>query len=180
MVYVFLADGFEEVEALTAVDCLRRSGVETAMIGVTGEVVTGAHGISVQADLVIQDLVLSEALEMIVLPGGMPGTRNLEAHPAVQQAIEYCSANCIYIAAICAAPSILGKKALLAGKQAVCYPGFEESLIQCEVLETPVCVCDRVITARSAGCAMQFALTLVELLCGRERRTRLESALVLA
>ena len=128
MVYLFLADGFEEIEALTVVDLCRRSGIEIKTVGIGREAIRGSHGILVQSDMADKDFKIDEKPEMIVLPGGMPGTKNLEASSTVQNAIDYCVKNNIYVAAICAAPSVLGHKGLLNGHEAVCYPGFEDQL----------------------------------------------------
>lgn len=168
MIYVFLAEGFEEVEALTPVDVLRRAGRTVQTVGVTGSTVKGAHGIPVLADIEAKDIVLDEALEMIVLPGGMPGTLNLEKSDAVQKAIAYCAQNDRYIAAICAAPSILGHLGLLNGKHAVCYPGFEDALTGAEVLTRPTVTDGRFITGRGPGAAMDFALALTAAFNGAE------------
>lgn len=113
MVYLFLADGFEEIEALTVVDLCRRSGIEIKTVGIGREAIRGSHGILVQSDMADKDFKIDEKPEMIVLPGGMPGTKNLEASSTVQNAIDYCVKNNIYVAAICAAPSVLGHKWLL-------------------------------------------------------------------
>ena len=127
MVYVMLADGFEEVEALAPVDMLRRAGVNVMTVGVTGEAVRGSHGIVVAADITAQEMDMAGA-EMLVLPGGMPGTLNLEKSEYVQAALEYCYENGIHIAAICAAPTILGHKGYLRGRYAICFPGYEGEL----------------------------------------------------
>ena len=115
MVYLFLADGFEEIEALTVVDLCRRSGIEIKTVGIGREAIRGSHGILVQSDMADKDFKIDEKPEMIILPGGMPGTKNLEASETVQNAIDYCVKNNIYVAAICAAPSVLGHKGLLNG-----------------------------------------------------------------
>ena len=106
MIYVFLANGFEEIEALTPVDLLRRAGKQVITVGVGDSVIVGSHGIAVVPDTIAEEAILGDELEMIVLPGGMPGTLNLEGNPYVQQAIDYCMEKNITIGAICAAPSI--------------------------------------------------------------------------
>lgn len=168
MVYVFLANGFEEVEALTPVDYLRRCEVDVKTVGIQGKMVRGSHGITVLADLTFYDVEL-ENLEMIVLPGGLPGTTNLEKSKRVQAMIDHCVEHGIPVAAICAAPSILGHKGLLAGKRATCAEGFEEELKGAEYTGAPVEVDGNFITARGAGAANQFAFALVERLCSKER-----------
>ena len=153
MVYVFLADGFEEVEALTPIDVLRRAGVEVRTIGVTGKTVTGTHGVPMVADILPEETDLAAA-DMIFLPGGMPGTTNLYASD---------------VTAICAAPSvILGGMGILNGKRATCYPGMESGMTGATAVDAP-CVQDgKIITGRGAGAAFDFALTLCEVLCGKQ------------
>jgi len=129
MVYLFLADGFEEVEALCPLDLLRRAGAQVQTVGVTGKLVTGAHDITVTADILPEDIVLDRSLEMIILPGGMPGTTNLDASGVVHEAIRFATERGITVGAICAAPMIIGKLGYLSGRSAVCYPGFEKYLI---------------------------------------------------
>ena len=129
MIYCFLADGFEEMEALCPVDILRRGGCEVVTVGVGEEIITGSHGISVCTDITDSETELDDKVEMIILPGGMPGTLNLEKNLNVQRAIDHCSQNNKFIAAICAAPSILGHKGLLKGREAICFPGFKQSLV---------------------------------------------------
>lgn len=162
MIYVFLANGFEETEAIAPIDLLRRSGKKVITVGIGDNIITSSHGVTVVADTVAQEAPMSEELEMIVLPGGMPGTLNLEASPYVQAAIDFCVSHSIYIGAICAAPSILGHKGLLTGRKAVCYQGFEDQLGGAEICNTPVAEDGIFITARGAGAAIDFGLKLVE------------------
>ncbi|ADU22449.1 MULTISPECIES: DJ-1 family glyoxalase III [Ruminococcus] len=161
MVYVFLAHGFEEIEALAPIDILRRAGVELVTVGVEDEYITAAHKVTFAADITVDKVVLDENVDMIVLPGGMPGTINLENNDYVQAAIDYCVKNDKYIASICAAPSILGHKGLLKGKKAICFPGFEKDLEGAVISEKSVEVDGKFITAKGAGVAVDFALTLV-------------------
>ena len=123
MTYIFLAEGFEEIEALTPLDLLRRAGVDVKTVGIGGKRVVGSHGIAVEAD--IDENEVSGPLDMIILPGGMPGTKNLMASETVMTAIHHAVQENAFIAAICAAPMILGKLGMLKGAEAVCYPGFE-------------------------------------------------------
>lgn len=160
MVYVFLADGFEELEALAPIDILRRAGVELITVGVSGETVVGAHKVRFTPDITVDKVVLDDKVDMIVLPGGMPGTINLENDDYVQAAIDFCAKNDKYIAAICAAPSILGHKGLLKGKEAICFPGFEKDLEGAVISKEPVAADGKFITAKGAGVAVDFALTL--------------------
>ena len=166
MIYLFLAEGFEEIEALTPAGCLRRAGKTVKTVGIGGSVITGAHGIAVQTDLTEADVLLDDALEMIVLPGGMPGTRNLQKNPTVRNAIQFCAEQNRRIAAICAAPSILGEMGVLRGKTATCYPGFEPELTGCNAVAVPVYQDGNIITGRGPGAAMDFGLKLVAVLKG--------------
>ena len=178
MILVYLADGFEEIEALTPVDCLRRCELDVKTVGVGNRVVTGSHGIKTVADLDDFEVILSEKIEMIILPGGMPGTLNLEKSANVQAAIDYCSENGIPIAAICAAPSILGHKGLLRGKKATCYIGFEDQLEGAEVItDKPVVTDGNIITACGMGAALEFSCEIIAKLISRERADMLLKAL---
>ena len=179
MVYVFLADGFEEVEAITPIDYLRRAGLQLRTVGVSGKTVVGAHGIEITTDIKAKSIVLDSELQMIVLPGGMPGTINLANNKFVNDAIDYCVNNDIPIGAICAAPSILGDKGLLDGKTATCYSGFEKSLKGAIIGDTPVCKDGNYITAKSAAYAQDLAFELVQTLCGEEALSDLKSALLI-
>ncbi|MCM1133652.1 MAG: DJ-1/PfpI family protein [Ruminococcus flavefaciens] len=162
MIYVYLANGFEETEAITPIDMLRRAEKKVITVGIGDNIITSSHGISVVTDTIAQEAPLTDELEMIVLPGGMPGTLNLEKSEYVQQAIDFCMEKNLPIGAICAAPSILGHKGILKGRKAVCYEGFESQLDGAEVGTGAVAVDGNIITARGAGVAMQFALALVE------------------
>ena len=168
MIYMFLANGFEEVEALCPLEILRRAGLSVTTVGIGGEAVVGAHGIQVLADL--PDTMYRDAKpEMIILPGGMPGTTNLDASHVVESALRAASANGAYLAAICAAPMVLGKRGYLQGKRAVCYPGFEEYLDGARVTDARVECDGKVITSKGMGAALEFGLALVEVLCGKEK-----------
>ncbi|MCI5905079.1 MAG: DJ-1/PfpI family protein [Oscillospiraceae bacterium] len=168
MIYAFLAQGFEEIEAITVIDILRRAGKEVVTVGIGGRNITGAHGIAVTADTDDQSAQLDERLEMVFLPGGMPGTLNLDKSDFVEKALAYCMANDLYISAICAAPSVLGHKGVLEGKKASCYPGFEKELKGAEVSYDPVSVDGRVITSRGPATAMAFGLKLAEIIASAE------------
>ncbi|MDE7099237.1 MAG: DJ-1/PfpI family protein [Ruminococcus sp.] len=162
MIYIYLADGFEETEAITPIDMLRRAEKKVVTVGVGDNIVMSSHGIPVVTDTIVQEAPLTDELEMIVLPGGMPGTLNLEKSEYVQKAIDFCMEKNIPIGAICAAPSILGHKGLLKGKKAVFYQCFEAQLEGEEVCTSAVETDGNIITARGAGVAMHFALALVE------------------
>ena len=176
MIYVFLANGFEEVEALTPVDVLRRLGCEVKTVGVGGRVITGSHGVPVTADLEEKDVV-TDGVEMVILPGGMPGTLNLEKSPVVRAAVEAAAQDGAWVAAICAAPSVLGHLGLLEGHTATCYPGFEQELKGARTTGEPVEVSGHFVTGRGAGAAMAFALRLGELLCGEEKVRKIGAAM---
>lgn len=172
MIYVCLAEGFEETEAITPIDLLRRAGAQVTVVGVTGKTVTGSHGIPVVADKEIGEIDGSD-VELVVLPGGMPGTLNLENSEGVQRLIDTAARRGALLGAICAAPSILGHKGLLNGKTAVCFPGFEKDLTGA-VPGTEETVRDgNIITSRGAGSAVSFGLKLVEALYGEKQAEEL-------
>lgn len=168
MVYVFLADGFEEVEALAPVDVLRRAGVEVKTVAIGGDVISGAHGIKVIPDIKENEVSLSDA-DAIVLPGGLPGTTNLEASAAVQKAIDFCSENEKLLCAICAAPSVFGHKGLLNGKEATAYPSFQSHLEGAKLSEEFVIRDGNFITARGAGVSLEFGAEIASAFVGREK-----------
>lgn len=177
MIYVFLADGFEETEAIAPIDMLRRAKLDVVTVGVTGETVTSSHKVPVKCDITADQMELSDKLQLIVLPGGMPGTNNLDASPAVHKAIDYCAEHNIHISAICAAPSIIGKMGLLNGKEATCFPGFEQFLIGAKLSGKKVVTDGNITTAAGAGPAIDFGLELVRVLCGEEESRRIRSAI---
>ncbi len=165
---VFFATGYEEIEALTVVDLCRRAGIDTQMVSVTSEdAVTGAHDISVKMDKQFAEVNFEE-LDMVVLPGGMPGTKNLEAHNELMEQVDAFDRAGRYIAAICAAPSIFGHRGILEGKKACCYPGFEKELHGADVVFESVIRDGHVITSRGMGCAIDFALEIISVLCGTD------------
>lgn len=176
MVLVFLADGFEEIEALATVDILRRAGLEVVTAGVGETTITGAHGIRVIADAEDSHVCLDD-LQAVILPGGMPGTTNLEMSAFVQKAIDNAAAQEGWICAICAAPSILGHKGLLQGRRAVCFPGFEQDCEGALLQEDAVVEDGRFITAKGAGAAMAFAYRIVERLVSAECADRLRESM---
>lgn len=172
MIYLFLAEGFEEVEALAPLDLLRRAGLSVKTVGVGTKTVTGAHGISVVADLADTEYA-DDAPEMIFLPGGMPGTLNLAASEVVQNAIATAVRTNAYLAAICAAPSILGDLGLLRGKEAICYPGFEDRLVGATLSKKRVVRDGKILTAAGMGVAVEFGLAIVEALLGKDKAEEL-------
>ena len=168
MVYVFLADGFEEIEALTPVDILRRGKVNVVTVGVGGRTVTSSHNITVTADIADSELSDFDGTEGVILPGGMPGTLNLEKCPTVVNAVRYCAEKGLLVSAICAAPSILGHSGLLKGKKAVCFPSFESELegyIECDDY---VCRDGNIITAKGMGVSVDFGLEILSYLKGKD------------
>ncbi|MEI6754204.1 MAG: DJ-1 family glyoxalase III [Paludibacter sp.] len=167
-VFVFLADGFEEIEALVPIDIFRRADIETITVSITDDkLVRGAHNISVLTDSLFSETDFSE-IDLIYLPGGMPGTKNLDAHQGLKNLIQDISDKNTNIAAICAAPSILGKMNLLKGKKAICFPGFENELYGAVLSTEKVVKSGNISTAKGAGVALEFALKLVEELKGKE------------
>ena len=177
MVYVFLAPGFEEIEALAVVDVLRRAELDVLTVGVGEDFVIGSHQIPVACDIAEKSLILDEKTEAIVLPGGMPGTLNLEKSETVQNAIDWAIQNEKLVCAICAAPSILGHKGLLNGKNATCFPGFEEELFGADISKDYVVKDDNIITARGMGSAIEFGLQIAEVLTSRENAQKIRASL---
>lgn len=174
MIYVFLANGFEEIEALTPVDYLRRCSLEVVTVGIGSKQVRGAHGITILADIMDSE-VQYDKITAVILPGGMPGANNLNESSVVQKAIDYCVENNLYIGAICAAPFILGRKGLLKGKNAICFPGFEKELLGAKIADAPVCVDDKIITAKGPAVANQFAFQLAALFASEEEAEKLKA-----
>lgn len=178
MIYVHLADGFEEVEAMTVVDLLRRAELEVQTVSITGSrQVMGTHGISVEADILFEETDY-EACEMIVLPGGMPGAENLDRHQGLISHIRCFAQNDKYLAAICAAPMIFGHLGILEGKKATIYPGMEQHLAGAEHQAEPVVADGNIITSKGPATAMAFAIRLVELLKGKAAASSLETDLL--
>lgn len=178
-IYVFLADGFEEVEALTPIDVLRRAGLQVVTVSIMEErIVTGAHGVPIVADCLFNDID-KQAADMLLLPGGMPGASNLDAHDGLGELIlEYASQN-KPLAAICAAPLVYGKRGLLKGKKATCYPGFENYLNGAEYTAALVEKDASFVTAKGPGAAMEFAFAIVELFCGAEMVDNLKQGMMI-
>lgn len=175
---VFLADGFEEIEGLTVVDILRRAGVEVTTISIMGrKEICGAHQITVLADALCEE-VSFENLDGVVLPGGMPGTTNLGAHDGVKKQIAAFAKAGKLVAAICAAPSVLGENGILKGKKAACYPGFEEKLLGAEVVFDEVAEAGNIITSRGMGTAIPFALRLTAYLTTEEKAEELAKGII--
>ncbi|MDD2217565.1 MAG: DJ-1/PfpI family protein [Eubacteriales bacterium] len=183
MVYVHLSQGFEEIEALTVVDLLRRVNIDVKLVAVSPTCsddsykVKGAHDIVVYADLLFDEADY-DACDMIVLPGGMPGTTNLLSHRGLKEKLELFYNQKKPIAAICAAPMILGKSGMLKGRTAVCYPGMEGYLEGATVGKEDVVIDDFIITSKGPGTAMKFALEIIRFLLGDEAASELKKELV--
>ena len=176
MVYVLLAPGFEEIEALAPTDILRRAGVEVRAVGVGSREIIGSHGIPVVCDLTEEEANLRD-LEMVILPGGMPGAANLEASEKVQALLDHCAQNDRWVAAICAAPFVLGHKGLLKGRRATCYPGFEGELTGAVYTAAAVEQDGRYITGKGPGVALEFGFRLAEVLKGAETARRVREGM---
>jgi len=178
-VFIFLAPGFEEAEAIVPVDILRRGGLEVETVSIApGREVTGSHGITVVADVLFADALFSEG-DMLVLPGG-PGTKNLNDHEELKKLIVNYNDAGKYLAAICAAPMILGELGLLKGKKAISYPGYEKYLLDAQVMEKEgVVLSENIITAKCMGVAMEFALKIVELLKGKSVTKNVASSIIM-
>lgn len=175
MVYEFFADGFEEVEAITPLDYLRRCGAEVLSVGINSNEVCGAHGIKIITDFTIDEISMA-GCEGIVLPGGGNGTKALGNCKRLLEILEIAVNNKLIIGAICAAPSILGRAGYLKGKNATCYPGFEKELIGANCSANAVEIADNIITARGAGVSNQFAFALCEKLVSKEKAEEIKAA----
>ena len=176
MVYVFLADGFEIIEAMAPIDMLRRAKVGVTTVGVDKELITSSCGITVKADITADEFKFAD-VEAIIIPGGMPGVINLEKSGIVQAAIDEAVECRALICAICAGPSILGHKGLLRGKNAICYPGFEEALEGAIISADHVVTDGKYITAKGAGVAVEFGLEIVKELVGEAEAEAVRSAI---
>ena len=175
---VHLASGFEEIEAINIVDVLRRADIDTKMVSINNELqVTGAHGIEVSADILMNDADYSSA-DILILPGGMPGTKNLAECPELLNKLQAHHDNGKWIAAICAAPLVFGRMGLLKGKTATCYPSFEPELIGATLSDEKVVVCENIITGKGPGVTIDFALEIVKLLKDEDFAAQLAVGLI--
>lgn len=167
MVYLLLATGFEETEAVTPLDLLRRAGVDVLTVGVNGKTVYGGHGIGIEADILLDEMDLTN-LDMIILPGGLGGVASIRASQPAMDAVRFAWDNGKFVAAICAAPTIVAALGVSDGHKATCYPGCEKDMGGATVVPDAACVRDKnLITGTSAGCAIPFGLALVEALKGQ-------------
>ena len=178
-VFVFLAEGFEETEAVATLDVVLRGGIDVTSVSISGDLlVTGAHGIAVNADMLFEEADFS-AGDMLILPGGMPGASNLNAHLGVKSVLKKYAEEGKKIAAICAAPLVLGGLGLLQGKNATVYPGYESTLEGATVVSSPVVKDGNVITGQGPGFAFQFGLAIVEELEGKAKADEVAAGLLL-
>lgn len=168
MVYMLLGTGFEETEAVTPLDLLRRAGVEVTTVGLNGKVIYGSHNIGIEADITIGQMDLTN-MEMIILPGGLGGVTSCRACPEAMEALRFAWDNGKFVAAICAGPTVLADLGITDGKQTTCFPGCESQMGAALCQEGMAAVTDgRLITGTSAGCAIPFGLELIAALKGRE------------
>lgn len=176
-VYIFLAEGYEEIEGLTVVDLLRRANIDISMVSVTGNIyVTGSHQIASQADVLFENVDYSDA-DMLVLPGGMPGTKHLLEHKGLDLLLKQFHEKGKPLAAICAAPRVLGLKGILKGKNATCYPGNEDALLGAHVINASVVVDGNITTSKGMGTAIDFSLSLINTLVGVNEASKIAQAI---
>lgn len=168
MIAILLADGFEEIEALTPLDVLRRAGLDVRTVAINSKIAIGSHGIAVVCDLAPDEVNLTE-VTMTIFPGGMPGSLNLDSAPFTDEIIDATLKNGGRLAAICAAPLVLGRRGLLEGKCATCYPGFENELRGATFTKSSVVTDGNITTARGMGVALEFAKELVRIICGQDK-----------
>lgn len=177
-VAVYFATGYEEVEALSVVDVLRRGGVEVSMVGVTGKTVASARQISINMDQTIDEVDHSQ-IDMMVLPGGLPGVDNLKVSETLVKHLKAFKEEGKWLAAICAGPSVLGELGLLQGEKATCFPGFEDKLLGAEVVNERAVVSNHVITGKGAGAALEFALTILSVIKGKEAADKVAKSMII-
>lgn len=177
---IFLAEGFEESEALLPLDILRRGGMDVKTVSVTGDkIVTGSHQVSVVADVLFEE-IKEEDVEMIVLPGGLPGSTNLDAHAGLDKLVKSFAAQSKSLAAICAAPLVYGKRGLLKGKKATCYPGFDKFLEGAEYTGNLVEVADNFILGKGPAAAAPFGFAILEKYAGVEKVNEIKKGMLFA
>jgi 4-methyl-5(b-hydroxyethyl)-thiazole monophosphate biosynthesis len=178
-VFIFLAEGFEETEAVATIDVMRRGGLDVTSVSITGkQTVTSSHGVTINADTLFEKADISSA-DMLVLPGGMPGASNLNAHAGIKNTLKEFAENGKKIAAICAAPLVLGGLGLLEGKKATAYPGFESTLKGATYIKSPTVKDGNIITGRGPGFAFQFGLAIVEELLGKAKADEVAEGMLL-
>ena len=179
MVYMLLGTGFEETEAIAPLDLLRRAGVEVFTVGVTGKIVYGSHNIGIEADILIDEMDLTN-LDMIILPGGLGGVASARACKPALDALKFAWDNGKFVAAICAGPTVLADLGITDGRKATCFPGCEDGMGSALMQENAAAVIDgNLITGTSAGCAIPFGLKLIEVLKGKEEADRIAKQIVI-
>ncbi len=179
MVYMLLGTGFEETEAIAPLDLLRRAGVEIQTVGLNGKIIYGSHHIGVEADIEIGEVDLTN-LDMVILPGGLGGVASIRACSPAMELIRFAWENMKYTAAICAGPTVLADLGIVDGKNATCYPGCEDGMGKAIMAGNAASVIDGlVITGTSAGCAIPFGLSLIEVLKGKEEAARIAKQIVI-
>lgn len=179
MVYVLLGTGFEEMEAIAPIDLLRRAGAEVLTVGVTGKTVYGSHNIGIEADILSDEIDLTN-LEMVILPGGLGGVASARASKEALDVLRFAWENGKFVAAICAGPTVLADLHITDGKRATCYPGCEGGMADATLVPDAACVRDgNLITGTSAGCATAFALALIKALKGPETANAIAKQIVI-
>jgi protein deglycase len=177
-IFIHLAEGFEEIEAVTTIDVLRRALLNVVTVSVSGDrLVKGSHQIGLMADLLFEEVDYSLG-NMIILPGGMPGTKNLNEHEGLKNQILNYYEDDKYLAAICAAPIVFGNLGILRSKKAVCYPGYENNLSGADIQSVPIITDGKIITGRGAGVALSFSFEIVRILKGEEQVSLLRKAMI--
>ena len=179
MVYMLLGTGFEETEAIAPLDLMRRAGINVLTVGIGAQIITGGHGIPVQADITLEQMDLTQ-LDMIVIPGGLGGVASIRACQEAMDALKFAADNGKFVGAICAGPTVLADLGITNGKQATCFPGCEDGMGSAVMLEGKAAVRDgRIITGTSAGCAIPFGLALIEALKGTEMAEKIAKQIVI-
>lgn len=174
MVYVLMVDGFEEIEAIEPIDILRRGGVTVKTVGVFSKKVTGAHNITIETDITIDEV--ADDTELLMLPGG-PGHTNIEKSEKATELIKKAHKSGAYVCAICASPSILGKMSLLKNKKATCFPGFESFLEGAKISDEKAVRDGKIITGKGAGAVAEFGFLMLEALKGKDIAEQIRSAM---
>ena len=179
MVYMLLGTGFEETEAIAPLDLLRRAGVDILTVGINGKIVYGSHKIGVEADIELGEVDLTN-LEMVILPGGLGGVASIRASKEAMDIVRFAYENNKFTAAICAGPTVLADLGIVDGKNATCYPGCEDGMGNAKMQENAASVIDgKLITGTSAGCAVPFGLSLIEVLKGKDEAERIAKQIVI-
>ena len=177
MFLALFAEGFEEIEGVTTVDLLKRAEIEVKTVGIGCQIISGAHGIMICCDTTDRDMQLNDEIEGVILPGGMPGTLNLENSDFVQELLSFCNKKGKWICAICAAPTILGHQGFLKGRRATCFPGMEKELEGAATCNEFICRDRNIITAKGPGASILFGLNIIETICGTHKAQKIKESL---